>query len=600
MPIRNEKERSTLLSFASRVDRNDPGALNNLGVVYFRKGMYEEALIQFKQAIKIDAKFDLARDNLRRVYKVSNIEDPDIRQWKEQVERDPDNLSFRVSLGVSYYNVGHLDEAEKVLRKVIETDPSHCMARIRLGNLLKSRGRYREALEHYAQVSDEIGDHPVYYTDLGEIYYNLGRTHEAMSALSKAISIDAGYWRPHLLMSFAYGDEGRTEDANKESEIASQLNPYSRNTEANLSIIQDGGEFRAEPDGSLEDDLQDAESTSFLLGTAYRERGYYKEALKEFELALIETPDSEKIHMELARLYIADDRVDDAMAMLAKTLEANPDNFEAYAMIGLEHHRKHNIREAAACYAQAYYINAAEANTMNNIGVLMYQCGLREDAEQMFKRGLNCNIYSSQLHTNILVANIIKEDYTTAEMCMRQFEKCCGPGAAFYEKRALLNYKLNKIEDSLKDIEAAVGSDEGTSDAFYLRGLIHLRKENFQEAIEAIVAGSEISKRFTGYDMLLACDFGVGLKEQAVSATTDLEPSDDVINMLQAANRHEFDMVKKLVEKVIGETVTVDGTAADHGQNEPETWREAQSDEVEKDPTGFGELEKMIEQLKNI
>ena len=76
MPVLAEKEREILLSFASRVDRNNPGALNNLGVLYQKKGMHGEAISQFKKAIAIDPKFELARNNLWYVYRVSNTLTP--------------------------------------------------------------------------------------------------------------------------------------------------------------------------------------------------------------------------------------------------------------------------------------------------------------------------------------------------------------------------------------------------------------------------------------------------------------------------------------------------------------------------------------------
>ena len=64
MPEVKKQEKDVLLGFAERVDRNDPGALNNLGVLYFRKGVYDEAIKQFKEALKIDPRFELARENL--------------------------------------------------------------------------------------------------------------------------------------------------------------------------------------------------------------------------------------------------------------------------------------------------------------------------------------------------------------------------------------------------------------------------------------------------------------------------------------------------------------------------------------------------------
>ncbi|HSG28812.1 MAG TPA: tetratricopeptide repeat protein, partial [Candidatus Krumholzibacterium sp.] len=149
MPQLNDNERNILISFASRVDRNDPGALNNLGVLYFRKGLYEEAVCQFKEALKIDSRFDLARENLQYLFSETKMEDPDVSRWKKEVEQDPGNEEALLRLGVSYQNMGRLTEASDTLGQVVAGNPDHYMARIHLGAVLKSRGLHQQALEHY-------------------------------------------------------------------------------------------------------------------------------------------------------------------------------------------------------------------------------------------------------------------------------------------------------------------------------------------------------------------------------------------------------------------------------------------------------------------
>jgi tetratricopeptide (TPR) repeat protein len=196
-------ERNILLSFASRVDRNDPGALNNLGVLYFRKGMYEEAIAQFKEALKIDPKFDLARENLQYLFAETRMEDPDVSHWRTEVDKDPANVEAILHLGVSYKNMGRIEEASEALERAVKLDPRNFVAILHLGSVYKAGGLFTEALEQYLAVKDEAGNSAVYSTDLGEIYYNLGKTDEAIQELRAAIKHDSGYWRSHFLLSFA-------------------------------------------------------------------------------------------------------------------------------------------------------------------------------------------------------------------------------------------------------------------------------------------------------------------------------------------------------------------------------------------------------------
>ena len=281
MPELKEEERKVLLSFASRVERNDPGALNNLGVLYFRKGMYQEAMEQFKEALKVDPKFDLARENLRYLFAETGLDDSEVVRWRDEVKRDPENFEAMLRLGVSYQNMGRFREAADMLGAVVERNPENAMARFHLATTLKAQGLYQQALEHHQYISAHFSKSAVFHTDLGEVYYNLGRTDEAIAELNAAIKIDADYWRSHFLLSFAYGDNSQLQEALEESRVASRLNPSFQNTEANLTLSSRAAsgplDAASAPAGK---EVASLESTSFTLGIAYRERGFMKEALK--------------------------------------------------------------------------------------------------------------------------------------------------------------------------------------------------------------------------------------------------------------------------------------------------------------------------------
>jgi len=608
MPKLGDTEREILSSFASRVDSNDPGALNNLGVVYVRKSMYEEAITQFKRALAIDSKFDLARENLCYVYRVSNLEDPDVKKWAEKVSREPDNAEYKLQLGVSYADIGRLDEAEDVLGGLVDSRPEDLAARIALGNVFMAKGRYREALEHYLHVAEQKIDDPVYHTDLGEIYYNLGRNQEAIASLVTAIDIDRAYWKPHFLLSFAYGDEGRLEEALKESSVASHLNPSFGNSEANLSLAEAGSKISEHKVNDIGKEIASQDSTAFLLGTAYKERGYIKEALAEFELALLETPDDHILHMEIAKLYLADGRTEEAEKHLLNTLDYNPGNVQTFKVLGCEHHLKGELFEASACYLEAYRLNSADPDVMNNLGVLLYQTGLREDAEKMFKKGLNRDMFHIQLNSNVLTNFILKEDFPMAGNFLRHMENFASKNPIFYEKRALLHFKMDKLTAALSDVKEAIAADESRADPIFLMGLIRLREEKLNEAIDAVIRGARIQSRFTGLDLVLACDYRQA-GECAIAPQTDVEPSDEMIELLQASASQGFEAVRDQLAKAVERSIYVKAGERARNEREQTVAREslagADRDEepdntgAQPETTGFEMLNKMIDDLKS-
>ena len=552
MPELKDNERKVLMSFASRVERSDPGALNNLGVLYFRKGMYAEAMEQFKEALKVDPKFDLARENLRYLFAETGVEDADVRQWREEVKRDPENFEALLRLGVSYQNMGRFREAADMLGAVVDKHPDHTMARFHLATTLKAQGLYQQALEHYIVIGGNFAKSAVFHTDLGEVYYNLGRTDEAVAELNAAIKLDADYWRSHFLLSFAYGDNGQLQEALEESRVASRLNPSFQNTEANLTLSNYGSSGPSDAvRGAGGKEVASLESTSFTLGMAYRERGFLKEALKEFRKALQDMSDTDRVHIEIGKINIAAGNMNEAAEAFLKTLEANPEHPEAYRLLGCVYHLQQDFHEAALCYLQAFRLNSADADTMNNLGVLLYQVGLKEEAERMFKKGLNLKIYHLELNYNFLNCHLLKEEYMMAENLIQRFEAFMGKSPLLYEKHAILNYKMNRLTLALFDIESALSLDKCHGDALYLKALIFLREEDFQAAIDAMLEAAKISPRYTGLAFLLAMGEQQRLSPAKVGAQVAFEPDDDLIGLLQCGLQRRFDKIKDYLMSVV-------------------------------------------------
>ena len=66
--LASQRDRDILRSYARRIDPSDAGAHNNLGVLYYHKGMYEDAVAAFTKALELDPKMQVAQRNLEVAY----------------------------------------------------------------------------------------------------------------------------------------------------------------------------------------------------------------------------------------------------------------------------------------------------------------------------------------------------------------------------------------------------------------------------------------------------------------------------------------------------------------------------------------------------
>ena len=98
---------------ALEIDFNYADAHYNLGVAYAVKGLWDEAIEGFKEAIRSKPDYALAHYNLGVAYAVKGLWDEAIEGFKEAIRIDPDNIKAHCGLGSLYYKKGNKKKALK-------------------------------------------------------------------------------------------------------------------------------------------------------------------------------------------------------------------------------------------------------------------------------------------------------------------------------------------------------------------------------------------------------------------------------------------------------------------------------------------------------
>ena len=102
--------------------------LDNLGAAYYGKGMYDEAIAEYKKALEINPNDIAAHNNLGGAYSHKGMHDEAIAEHKKALDINPNDAEAHNNLGGAYYEKGMYDEAIAEFKKALEINPNYADA----------------------------------------------------------------------------------------------------------------------------------------------------------------------------------------------------------------------------------------------------------------------------------------------------------------------------------------------------------------------------------------------------------------------------------------------------------------------------------------
>jgi Tfp pilus assembly protein PilF len=136
-------------------------AHTNLGVALRDRGQPDEAIKEYRAAIKLDPKNAKLHSNLGNALLDRGQPDEAIREHRAAIELDPKLAPLHYNLGNALFDQKQLDEAIREYRVAITLDPKLAVAHGALGQALLQLGRFVEAREAMRRCLDLPAGEPL-------------------------------------------------------------------------------------------------------------------------------------------------------------------------------------------------------------------------------------------------------------------------------------------------------------------------------------------------------------------------------------------------------------------------------------------------------
>ena len=351
------RDTEILRSLARRVDPSDPGAQNNLGVLYYRRGMFDEAIAAFSRALALDERMRVARRNLEIAFGEPGLLERRVAELSARLAEAPDDLGLLVECGIAEKTAGNLDSAERKFRHALRHDP----------------------------------DSSVLHFFLAEIFYNRGLGEEALRFLRRSIDLNPANPDAHYLAGFILGDLGRVDEAREANRRAVALNPSLTRAQANLSLEsrQSAQTLRREEIASVQ---QSGTGRPHLtLALALRLKGYYEEALKECRAALDADEEPAAALEAIGSLHLMLSEPHQALDAYDRCIALNADNHRAWNQRGIALYLMGRLNDADASFRRCVGQGDSSAAAWNNLGAILWDSGEVREATNAFRRAARGN-----------------------------------------------------------------------------------------------------------------------------------------------------------------------------------------------------------------
>jgi len=183
----------TLFENTVKVTENNYKALNNLGAALVDKGKYDEALLYFVEAFRINPQKTDARNNLANMLFLQGKSDEAVSHYNEILKFNPQNIDALNNLANVLSAQGEIDKAVLLYKEVLSLDPENVDTHYNIGLFYKKQGKLKKAMTHLAEA---IKIDPYYaeaYNEIGVILFQQGKYKKAGVFFSKAVQIKPSY-----------------------------------------------------------------------------------------------------------------------------------------------------------------------------------------------------------------------------------------------------------------------------------------------------------------------------------------------------------------------------------------------------------------------
>ncbi len=379
---------------AIRLDRNHPAAWGGWASVLRRQGRLEKSLIYFNRALRVNPGSAWTWNEKAQALVALARYDEAMLAFERAIEAAPNETLYRFHRADTLISMNHYKEALADLEKIVERDPDHQRAWTRMGLTLRRLNRLGDSIRAYGRALEIDPRYAPAWNGQGMAFSALGQHEEALECFLRAASEDPSdvwYWynqADELLELQRYTealdlldqclnlDEMHGESWAKRGQALRRLGRYKEAVAAYDRAIAIHSHYAWAWNGR---------------GLALEQMNRREEAIQSFERAAAEDPTSPWYWLNQIDPLLALGRTEDALEVCEHAAEAAPTAPVPWARKGQVLRRLNRHEEAIDAYTQAIRLDETYAWAWNGKGLANGALGRWEEALKCYEQAVEAD-----------------------------------------------------------------------------------------------------------------------------------------------------------------------------------------------------------------
>jgi tetratricopeptide (TPR) repeat protein len=522
----------------------------NKGEAYLKESRFQEASIEFRNAVQIDDNYAAAHWGLARAYEGLQRGQEAFDELRKTVQLDANNLEARVKLGTLYVVASKgkpeiLAEAEKLANEILQKDPNHIEGHILMGTIYFARNDREKGLAELNRALEIDPQRVESHLSLARFYMVTNEPAKAEEVFKRAISINGNSGLAHTEYGKFLVQANRPVEAEAELQKAVEVEPSNRNSRMILASYYLVNKQIDKAEAAYKQ-LADLDKTrpegQAVLGDFYSAINRLDDAARIYQDILSKAPDYTQGRYRLGEILLRKGDKDGASAQINQVLKKDQHDRQALLLRAQMRIQQNKAEDVKAAVEDLKEVLKQEPNS---------KLGLYFMTQAHFGLGMidQARAFAADLERNY-------PDYLPAKLLQSQLTL-----AAAEPKKALTQSTdlLNRLAKTAPDAESSPQLlADLTLKALIIHGASQAQLGNIEGARQDFMAAREANPRNPDVYVNLAgiasaqkkLDEAVGFYESALEiAPADFSALDGLIKL--HASRNELPKAHAKLDQVL-------------------------------------------------